>query len=95
MKKKNILFIFIFLPTVSGPITFDGGGTARIGFRNSGPGLLRDSRFLVVDKSTALVRGDALPMPPPNELIPPPPPRPPPPPPPNLLISGLAARSRP
>lgn len=35
----------IFELTVSGPTTLVGGGTNRCGFRNSGPGDLRDKRF--------------------------------------------------
>lgn len=50
--------------TVSGPTTFDGGGIERFGLRSSGPGLLRDNRFLVEGKSTALVRGDVFIIPP-------------------------------
>lgn len=62
----------LFKITVSGPTTFDGGVMVRL-FRNSGPGLLRERRFL----NCVGVDGTH------------PPPTPPPPPPPPVLGDDL------
>lgn len=38
-------YFYMKKPTVSGPVTFVGGGIERNVFRSSGPGLLRDKRL--------------------------------------------------